>query len=89
MQFITLIHGDEGRWDAFTDEEREAVYEHYRRLAAAAEAAGVLAGGHELASTRDATNSFETRFIPSRSGVTSMTSAAQYRATSSSIETDR
>ena len=55
MQFITLIHGDEGRWDDFTDDEREAVYGHYRRLAAEAEAAGVLAGGHELASTRDAT----------------------------------
>ena len=55
MQFIALIHSDEGSWEAFSDEEREAWYERYRALGRDAEQAGVLAGGHELASTRDAT----------------------------------
>jgi hypothetical protein len=55
VQFITLIHTDEAPWDAFSDEEKEGWYERYRRLVYDAEAAGVLAGGHELASTRDAT----------------------------------
>jgi len=49
VQFITLIHTDEAPWETFSDEEKEGWYERY------AEAAGVLAGGHELASTRDAT----------------------------------
>jgi hypothetical protein len=39
-------------------------------------------------STRDAANSFATRFMPSRSGVTTMTSAARYSATSCSGVTD-
>ena len=55
MQFITLIYTDEGPWEAFSDAERQSWYERYRALARDAEAAGVLAGGHELASTRDAT----------------------------------
>jgi hypothetical protein len=55
VQFITLIHTDEEPWEAFSDEERESLYERYRALARDAEAAGVLAGGHELTSTRDAT----------------------------------
>ena len=37
------------------DEEREQAYARYAALARDAEAAGVLAGGNELASTRDAT----------------------------------
>ena len=55
MQFITLIHTDEAPWETFSDEEKEGWYERYRQLMRDAEAAGVLAGGHELASTRDAT----------------------------------
>ena len=55
MQFITLIHTDEAPWETFSDEEKEGWYERYRQLMCDAEAAGVLAGGHELASTRDAT----------------------------------
>jgi hypothetical protein len=38
-------------------------------------------------SARDATYSFETRFMPSRSGVTTMMSAAMYSATRSSFST--
>ena len=55
MQFITLIHTSEAPWETFSDEEKEGWYERYRQLMRDAEAAGVLAGGHELASTRDAT----------------------------------
>jgi hypothetical protein len=55
VQFITLIHTDEAPWDAFSDVEKEGWYERYRQLVRDAETAGVLAGGHELASTRDAT----------------------------------
>ncbi len=38
---------------------------------------------------RDATYSFATRFIPSRNGVTIITSAAEYNAETSSSENDR
>ncbi len=55
MQFVALIYGDASRWDAFSDEEREGVYEKYRAFADEADKAGVMAGGAELASTRDAT----------------------------------
>ncbi len=40
-------------------------------------------------SVREATYSFATRFIPSRSGVTSITSAARYSATSRSSGIER
>ena len=39
----------------FSEEEREAAYDKYRAFGEEAEAAGVLAGGNELGSTRDAT----------------------------------
>ena len=55
MQFIALIYADEGTWEAFSDDERESWYERYRALGREAEEAGVIAGGNELASTRDAT----------------------------------
>ena len=55
MKVMALIYGDASRWDAFSDDEREAVYEQYRAFADEAGKAGVVAGGGELASTRDAT----------------------------------
>jgi hypothetical protein len=55
MKVMALIYGDASRWDAFSADEREAAYEQYRAFSAEAEKAGVLAGGAELASTRDAT----------------------------------
>src|SRR4029078_4117713 len=54
VQFITLIHTSEAPWETFSDEEKEGWYERYRQLMRDAEAAGVLAGGHELAATRHA-----------------------------------
>ena len=55
MKVMALIYGDASRWEALNDEEREAVYDRYRAFSAEAESAGVLAGGAELGSTRDAT----------------------------------
>ncbi len=55
MQYIALIYADEAPWEAFSDAERESWYERYGAFTREAEAAGVVAGGHELASTRDAT----------------------------------
>ena len=46
---------DSSRWDAFSAEEREAVYAKYRAFSNDAREAGVMVGGAELASTRDAT----------------------------------
>ena len=55
MQYVALISADESGWDELSDEEREQAYARYRALGRDAEAAGVLAGGNELGSIRDAT----------------------------------
>lgn len=56
MQVMALIYGDASRWDAFSADERDAVYEQYRAFADDAVKVGVvMVGGGELASTRDAT----------------------------------
>jgi hypothetical protein len=55
VQVMALIYGDSSRWDALSAEEREAVYDRYRAFAQEARGAGVLLGGDELASIRDAT----------------------------------
>jgi len=55
VKVMALIYGDPARWDELSPEEREAVYDRYRAFAEEARAAGVMAGGEELASPRDAT----------------------------------
>jgi hypothetical protein len=55
MQVMALIYADGSRWDTLSAEEREAVYARYRAFADEAREAGVMLGGGELASTRDAT----------------------------------
>ena len=55
MKFMALIYGDQRMWDGFSAAEKEAAYEQYRAFANDAREAGVLVGGDELASTRDAT----------------------------------
>ena len=55
MKFMALIYGDESGWETSSDADRAAAYAQYRAFADEARAAGVLAGGEELASTRDAT----------------------------------
>jgi hypothetical protein len=55
MQVLALIYAEEGPWERFSDEEKQQVYSAYRAFADEARSAGVLAGGDELGSTRDAT----------------------------------
>ena len=55
MKFMALIYADEDVWETFSDADREAAYAQYGTFANEAGAAGVLAGGEELAPTRDAT----------------------------------
>jgi len=55
MQVMALIYGDASRWDAFSADERDAVYAQYRAFSDEAVKAGVMVGGAELAATRDAT----------------------------------
>jgi len=55
MQYMALIYADEGQWVALSEGERESIYDRYQALARAADAAGVMTGGHELGPTRDAT----------------------------------
>ena len=52
---MALIYSDQERWEAMAADEREAVYGRYRAFVQEARDAGVMAGGDELASTRDAT----------------------------------
>jgi hypothetical protein len=55
VKVMALIYGEQGRWDSLSDEERQDVYARYRAFADEAREAGVMVGGDELASTRDAT----------------------------------
>jgi hypothetical protein len=55
LKVMALIYGDASHWDALSAEEREAVYEQYRAFSDEAVKAGVMAGGAELTSTREAT----------------------------------
>jgi hypothetical protein len=52
---MALIYSDEEAWDTLSEDERQAAYARYGALATDAREAGVLAGGNELASVRDAT----------------------------------
>jgi hypothetical protein len=55
VKVMALVYGDQSRWDSFSAAEKESMYAKYRAFADEARAAGVLLGGDELASTRDAT----------------------------------
>lgn len=55
MQYLAMIYGPEGRWEALSDDERSAVYARYSAFADEAREAGVLADGAELAATASAT----------------------------------
>jgi hypothetical protein len=55
MQYLALIYSDEELWAALSAHEREGMYDRYRALADAAEKAGVMVGGSELAPTSNAT----------------------------------
>jgi hypothetical protein len=55
VKVMALIYGDQSRWESFSEEQREEVYKRYRAFADDARKAGVMVGGDELASTKDAT----------------------------------
>jgi hypothetical protein len=55
VKVMALIYGDSSVWETYSDAEREAVYQRYRAFADDARKAGVMLGGEELASPRDAT----------------------------------
>jgi hypothetical protein len=55
MQYMALIYASEESWGSLSEEERSQVVGQYQALAEEARAAGVLVGGDELGSTRDAT----------------------------------
>jgi hypothetical protein len=55
VQYLALIYGDEGAWEAQPPQERAAVMERYVAFSRDARAAGVMAAGDELAPTSDAT----------------------------------
>jgi hypothetical protein len=55
VQYAALIYADESGWDVLSDDERQQAYARYAELTRDAASAGVLVGGNELGSTRDAT----------------------------------
>ena len=55
MQYLALIYGDESVWESMAPEAREAAHGQYRAFAEEARAAGVMAGGEELAPSATAT----------------------------------
>ena len=61
MQYLAMIYGDAGRWEALSDEERTATYARYTAFAEEAGAAGVLVDGAELKATASATTRLDRR----------------------------
>jgi hypothetical protein len=55
VKYVALIYGDASRWEQFSPQEREGVYDRYRAFGEEATKAGVAIGGAELGPTRDAT----------------------------------
>lgn len=53
MKVLALIYGAEGRWDSFTEEQRNEVYARYRAFGE--QAGEKVVDGAELAPTRSAT----------------------------------
>ena|SRR5207253_3062579 len=48
MQYLLLIHDDEQRWAAMTEEEQTAIYSEYRVLTADLRESGAFVGGNQL-----------------------------------------
>src|SRR5205807_7178772 len=55
LQYLALIYADEDAWHSLTDGERRAVRDRYMQLTEEMRDAGVLVGGDQLSSSRDAT----------------------------------
>lgn len=56
MEYLALVYGDPGAWDAMSETERATAYEGYMAVARDAEAAGALVDAAELESTAAATS---------------------------------
>ena len=55
MQYMLLIYGEEGAWEAYSEDERQAVYAEYGTLGGALQAQGKLIAGDELQPVATAT----------------------------------
>ena len=55
MQYLALIHTDEGAWEALSAADRDAIVQRYVAFASEAREAGVMLGGGELEPTHAAT----------------------------------
>jgi hypothetical protein len=55
MEFLALIHADEGSWERLSEHEREEAYQQYVEFSHAGRAAGVVVAGNELGPTASAT----------------------------------
>lgn len=55
MKYILMIYGDESRWDAMSQDERQQTYEAHNAYGEALGAAGVMRGGYELKPVSTAT----------------------------------
>jgi hypothetical protein len=53
MKVLALIYGEEGRWDSYTEEQRNEMYARYRAFGE--QAGDKVLDGAELASTKSAT----------------------------------
>ena len=55
MQYMLLIYGEEGAWDALTEAERASVYQEYSQLSRDLRTQGKLLSGEELQPVATAT----------------------------------
>ncbi len=55
MQYLAVIYGDEAAWEAMSAEDESAVMQQYYAFSQEGTAAGVIAGGNELAPSTTAT----------------------------------
>ena len=55
MEFLALLHADEGVWGRMSEDERESAYEQYGEFTQAVRDAGVFVAGNELGPTSAAT----------------------------------
>ena len=55
MEYMLLIYGEEGEWEALSDDERDALYREYFQLSDDLAARGALLGSNELQPVSTAT----------------------------------
>jgi hypothetical protein len=55
MQYLLLIHGDEGTWAGMSESERAAMYEEFGTYTAALREAGAMVGANQLQPSSTAT----------------------------------